>query len=216
MSIPKIIHFIWVGGNKPDWTKIFVDEVKKISHDYEIKEWTENDINFELISKNSYDMCYSMGAKSDILKMEILYRFGGIYLDYDNLQVKKFDDLLGYDFFAGSHELAPKEIWFGVVGAIPNHPICKKYLDDLKINIPIQKEDVDRVMSETGPYYLTEIIKKNKWSCNYKIFVGSEFYPFDLNYREMVRNFTITDIEHIRSFQKENTYSIHFHTCSWQ
>jgi mannosyltransferase OCH1-like enzyme len=216
MSIPKKIHFIWVGGNKPKWTEIFVNEVKKINHDYEVIEWTEDNLDFEVQSKESYDNCFSMGAKSDILKMEILYRYGGIYMDYDNLQIKKFDDLLEYEFFAGAHDLAPKEIWFGVVGAIPNHPICKKYLENLNIQSPIYKHQIDRVMSETGPYYLTNIIYGNTWDCEYKIFIGSEFYPFALEDRFMVRNFTENDIEHIRSFKKDNTYSIHFHTCSWQ
>jgi mannosyltransferase OCH1-like enzyme len=216
MKIPKKIHFIWVGGNKPKWTEIFVNEVKKINYDYEVFEWTEDNLDFEIQNKDSYENCLNMGAKSDILRMEILFNHGGIYMDYDNLQIKKFDDLLEYEFFAGSHELNPKEIWFGVVGSIPKHPICKKYLDDLDIKSTIGKNQIDRVMEETGPYYLTKIIYDNLWDCQYKIFIGSEFYPFALEDRFIIRNFTDEDIKHIRSFKKENTYSIHFHTCSWQ
>jgi len=216
MSIPKKIHFIWVGGNKPKWTEIFVNEVKKINHDYEVIEWTEDNLDFDIQNKESYDNCLNMGAKSDILRIEILYRYGGIYMDYDNLQIKKFDDLLEYDFFAGSHELAPKEIWTCVIGSIPNHPICKKFLDNLKVLSPIGRHQIDRVMEETGPYYFTKIINETTLDCNYKIFLGSEFYSFSLEDRFRVRNFTDEDINHIRSFKKDNTYSIHFHTCSWQ
>jgi mannosyltransferase OCH1-like enzyme len=216
MNIPKKIHFIWIGGNKPKWTEIFVDEVKKINHDYEVIEWNEDNIDFEIQNNESYNNCLNLGGKSDILRMEILCRYGGIYMDYDNLQIKKFDDLLDNEFFAGSHELAPKEIWNSVIGSIPNHPICVKYLDELNITTPIENNQIERVMEETGPYFLTKIINNNKWDSKYKIFIGSEFFPFALEDRFMVRNFTEADIEHIRSFKKENTYSIHFHTCSWQ
>jgi len=36
MSIPKKIHLIWVGGERPIIFDYFVNEIKKISYDYEV------------------------------------------------------------------------------------------------------------------------------------------------------------------------------------
>lgn len=216
MNIPKKIHLVWVGGQRPTMFDYFVNEIKKINDDYELIEWNDHNIDFELINQKLFNDMENLGAKSDILRFEILYKYGGIYMDYDNLQIKKFDDLLEYDFFTGTHELAPQQIWMGVVGSKPNNEICKKYLDGLSMSPPIGRHEIDRVMNETGPNYLTNIVLNNEWNCNYKIFIGSEFYPFALEDRFMIRNFTSQDIDHIRSFRKENTYSIHFHTTTWQ
>ena len=78
--------------------------IKRINNDYEIIEWSDNNINFELKNKFLYENTTNLGGKSDILRFEVLSKFGGIYMDYDFLQIKKFDDLLDYDFFAGTNE----------------------------------------------------------------------------------------------------------------
>ena len=215
MRIPKIIHLIWIGGEKPKIFDYFLSEIKRINNDYEIIEWSDNNINFELKNKFLYENTTNLGGKSDILRFEVLSKFGGIYMDYDFLQIKKFDDLLDYDFFAGTNEKAPKEIWNSLIGATPKNPICEKFVSDLSFIKPINRNEIDRVMNETGPHYLTKLIYENKWECNYKIFIGSEFFPFPLEDRFMIRKFTNEDIEHIRSFKTDNTYCIHFHTTSW-
>ena len=101
-NIPKIIHLIWLGGKLPEKFIHLKNEIKKINFDYQIIEWSDNNIDFELINKKLFDESTNVGAKSDILRFEILYKFGGIYMDYDFLQIKKFDDLLNNDFFAGT------------------------------------------------------------------------------------------------------------------
>lgn len=216
MTIPKKIHFVWVGGNRPATFDYFLNEVKRINNDYEIIEWNDHNIDFELKNQELYNNTTNLGAKSDILRFEILYKYGGIYMDYDFLQIKKFDDLLDYDFFCGAHELvAEKQIWNSILGSSSNNIICEKFLNGLSSVSPIGRNEIDRVMDETGPNYLTKIIYNNSWDCNYKIFIGSEFFPFPLEDRFMIRNFTPEDIEHIRSFKSDKTYCIHFHTTSW-
>lgn len=215
MKIPKIIHLMWFGGERPKYFDYFINEIKRINHDYHVFEWSENNINFELKNKQLFENTTNYGAKSDILRFEVLYEYGGIYMDLDFLQIKKFDDLLNYDFFAGTHDLAPNELWPCVVGATPKHEICEEFLLGLSETSPIGRHEIDRVMNEVSVHYFTKVFNKKTWDCNYKIFVGSEFYPFPLEDRIMIRNFTEQDINHIRSFATENTYCIHFHTTTW-
>lgn len=213
--IPKIIHLIWLGGPLPDKFISLRDKIVSVNSDYEVIEWNDNNVNFPLINYELFNSCTNLGAKSDILRFEILYKFGGIYLDYDFLQVKKFDELLDLDFFAGTGESEPHEVWNSIVGCTKENKIALKFLDGLKsITEPIKKWETSRVMYETGPYYLTNILKGT--DLPYKVFVGDYFFPFDREQRLKIRNLTNSDIEEINDFITENTYCVHLHTCSWQ
>ena len=114
--IPKIIHLIWLGGSLPDKFISLRNKIIEINGDYEVIEWNDNNINFPLMNSKLFESCTNLGAKSDILRFEVLYKFGGIYLDYDFLQVKKFDELLDLDFFAGTASTEPDEVWNSIIG----------------------------------------------------------------------------------------------------
>jgi mannosyltransferase OCH1-like enzyme len=92
--IPKVIHLIWLGGKRPAIFDITLNEIKRINNDYEVKEWNDDNIDFELIQKDFYNITENVGSKSDILRFEILNKYGGIYMDYDFIQIKKFDELV--------------------------------------------------------------------------------------------------------------------------
>jgi len=92
--IPKLIHLVWFGGPRPRFFDKTVDLIKSINYDYEIKEWDDNNIDFDLINRELFDKTKNYGSKSDIFRFEVLNKYGGIYMDYDFLQLKKFLDIL--------------------------------------------------------------------------------------------------------------------------
>jgi len=216
MSIPKKIHLIWVGGTRPPKFDYLINEIKRINHDYDVIEWTDNNIDFELINQNLFDQTENFGAKSDILRFELLYRYGGIYMDYDFLQIKPFDDLLDYDFFAGTNKDVPNEVWNSIVGSVKDNELCKKFVEGLKDTKPIKKHEIDRVMNETGPYYLMDLYRSKKWDFKHKIFIGDYFFPFPATQRHRIRQLSKQDINYIKTFITNNTYTIHLHTTTWQ
>jgi mannosyltransferase OCH1-like enzyme len=215
-KIPKIIHLIWFGGNRPDKFDFLVDEIKRINFDYEIIEWSENNINFELLRKDAIDMCDNMGAKSDILRFEVLYKFGGIYMDYDFLQIKKFDDLLDNEFFAGSCKGTEDEVWNSIMGSTPKNIICETYLNKLKLESRIGIKDINGVMNLTGPFYLKKIIEENNLEDKFKYYGGSYFYPFPAVDRGLVNGLSESQLEYAKTFIDDKTYCIHLHTTTWQ
>jgi hypothetical protein len=115
--IPKKIHFIY--GLSDDYGKMpfsffhwaAIKSAKKMNPDYEIYYWYKNlpdskymkcllndGIIFKEIEKVpthifGNELC-CVAHKADILRLEILNEFGGIYLDIDTITVKSFDDLL--------------------------------------------------------------------------------------------------------------------------
>ena len=216
--IPKIIHLIWLGGKKPDKFNITLEKIKEINNDYEIKEWNDNNIDFELIQKDFFNKTENLGSKSDILRFELLNKYGGIYMDYDFLQIKKFDELLNYDFFIGSGN--ENETWNSIVGSIPNHKICKDFIHGLSNTTPVLKNDngdeIGMVMYKTGPYYIHKIYSRNNELPNIKHLNKNYFFPFPLEERENVRDISQNSLKYIESFAKPETICIHFHTCTWQ
>ena len=208
--IPKTIHMIWLGSPLPEKFNKLIDTVKTINYDYKFILWTDYNINFKLKNRELFNNTNNLGSKSDILRMEILNRYGGIYMDCDFYQCKKFDNLLEYDFVIGSG--IENEVWNGLIMSKPNSEITRSYLKSISKNIP----NTECVMEATGPYRMTKVFKENIFKENYKILIGDYFYPFDATQRFKPQNITEDDIDFILTYKKENTYCIHIHTCAWQ
>lgn len=125
--------FIWLGSEVPDYGKFCIDSFKQVNPDFEIMLVNEVDVEhpknedvkecLDLISSNEYNMykhmvvrpfavqklastkVKRMTAISDALRLYLLNKYGGIYLDLDTFPVKPFDErLLSYEGFAVNHK----------------------------------------------------------------------------------------------------------------
>ena len=84
MNIPKIIHQIWLGPNKrPDiWMDSWKNDYINKYPEWTYKLWTEKEINeINLTNKKQYENEKFYNGKSDIARYEILYQFGGVFID---------------------------------------------------------------------------------------------------------------------------------------
>jgi mannosyltransferase OCH1-like enzyme len=117
-KIPKIIHYVWLGGKaKPDYLIKNLESWKKYCPDYEIKEW--NETNFDLSSNRYLEEAIKMkkwAFASDYIRLAVLYNEGGIYLDTDVEILKPLDKFLRHDFFTNFENLAM--ICFAVTGTV--------------------------------------------------------------------------------------------------
>ncbi|MFI0434341.1 MAG: glycosyltransferase family 32 protein [Parachlamydiaceae bacterium] len=97
-SIPPHIHLIWLGSPPPKEVNIAINSWKKHHPKWIIQLWTDEDIAaFNWTSPRSEEIFLkgkNWAEKSDILRFEILYQFGGIYTDIDVICLKAFDDLM--------------------------------------------------------------------------------------------------------------------------
>lgn len=102
--IPKKIHYCWFGKNSiPEQNKKYMDTWKKYCPDYEIIEWNEDnyDFSYNRYAKVAYDN--KMWAfVSDVVRLDVIYRYGGIYLDTDVELLKNMDELLYQEGFLGT------------------------------------------------------------------------------------------------------------------
>ena len=101
--IPKTIHYMWLGKKTlPYGLHKCIDSWKKYCPDYEVKRWYETNYNIE---KHPYmKEAYESGAYGfvpDFARLDILYEYGGIYLDTDVELLRSLDPLLCQEAFCG-------------------------------------------------------------------------------------------------------------------
>lgn len=129
MAIPKIIHYVWMGGKeKPPKIKRCMKTWKKHLKDYKFIEWNEEnfDINSNPFVKKMYDQ-KKWAFVSDYVRAYAIYNYGGIYLDTDVFVIDKLDSLLDDKAFVGFE--APSYPFTAVFGAEKEHPLIKDMLD---------------------------------------------------------------------------------------
>ena len=197
--ISKKIHYIWLGGEKPEKVKKCIESWYKHLFDYEIIEWNEMNINIEEEKKKNkfFKLCYEKklwGFATDYLRTKILYENGGIYLDTDIEIIKSFDSLLENDFFLGRE--TETDICYAVIGSVPRHNFLEKmkkiYDEDIwEINKFISTDIIEFVMKK---YYRSRRSLKSE---NIKIYPVEYFYPY-----YWIDKYTEDCIE-------KNTYAIH-------
>ena len=101
---------------KINWWKDVLIVGKKLN--YEVYEWNEKtyDINKNSFVREAYKK-QNWAFLSDYIRLDILYNFGGIYIDTDVLLIKKLDDnlldtdvIIGFQFdcLLGTHFIGTK------------------------------------------------------------------------------------------------------------
>lgn len=213
LRIPKIIHQIWLGGSFPEKCKALQASWKKCNPDWQYYLWTEKEIDdLGLTNKNKYDAAINYGEKSDIARYEILYRFGGLYVDTDFECLQSFDLLHCLcDFYAGIAYDKKFIVFNGLIGSKPGHPILKSCIDALFSAPPRGNNSVTDIMTRTGPYFFTSQILEHIHAYEDKIvlFPVSYFYPWP-NY-----SLDVHSRDEIERWFKPESLAVHHWHRSW-
>lgn len=133
MIIPKIIHYFWIGGKSlPEEYQKNIDGWKKLNPDYEIRCWNEDNYNFD--STAYMQEAYKSGREylmfvTDYARLDVLYRYGGIYLDTDVELMKPLDELLYNSAFIGIEENAQLNSG-SAIGAVSGHTMIHKLMQE--------------------------------------------------------------------------------------
>ena len=196
MSIPKIIHQIWLGPNKqPDvWMNSWKYDYINNNPDWEYKLWTEKEINnLNMVNKKQYDFEKFYNGKSDIARYEILNQYGGVFMDADSLWIKDnnislntiLDKIGNLSCFAAIEPINKSIIANGVIGFIKNNVILNELINFINLNyFKLKKNnklerDIWRI---TGTQIFTNIINKydNKLILDSYYFFPESFHQNNL------------------------------------
>jgi mannosyltransferase OCH1-like enzyme len=95
--IPKIIHQIWIGDKAPIHIEEAMLGIKNDNKDFEYILWDNDNIHTLDLPKKVIDMlnnedrclCYI----TDVIRLLILNKYGGLYIDADTISIKPLSDL---------------------------------------------------------------------------------------------------------------------------
>lgn len=205
-KIPKKIHYFWFGGNPiPELESRCIASWKRVCPDYEIIRWDES--NYDIHQNKYMEQAYKAkkwGFVPDYARLDVIYKYGGIYIDTDVEIVCNFDELLGLSGFAGFESKKYVALGLGF-GALPENRIIKLLKDDYETREFIREDGQFNLTP--SPALQTEVLLKYGLCLNNKFqqiqdmtILPSECFSPDNNM-----------IPHIT----DNTFSIHHFSGSW-
>lgn len=168
MTIPKIIHQLWIGP-KPRPDK-FMKTWKDKHPDYEYIMWNENEIKkrgLNLVCKNRVEEIEEINGKADIIRWEILYNYGGLFLDADSICIEPFDQLIKLDSpFVGyeNENVRPGLVATGTMAFPKKHPLPLMAIEWIKQNDVSRAKTGKMAWQNVGPVLLTNLLNTNKFN----------------------------------------------------
>lgn len=195
MLIPRIFHRIWLGGEAMPDEFVEYGRTWLIHHpDWEMCLWNEDNM-IALQNQKIYDSTNNLAQKVDIARYEIIYQYGGVYLDCDFECLKNIEDLItGVEAFSASESLGIISI--GIMGCVPLNPIFKLIIDGL----PYSFHKYAEINYQTGPYYITRILGNKN---DFVVFRPEYFYPYLWNEK------------HRKDEKFPDAYAVHHWAGSW-
>jgi hypothetical protein len=133
-SIPKIIHCIWFGG-QPMGERIerCIASWRRYCPDYELKLWNEDNYDISrtpLYVRQAYE-AEKYAFVSDYVRLDVVLKYGGFYLDTDVELFKGLDDFLSYKAVFGYTNF--NRIGTGIgFGSVAGCELIKKQMDAYK------------------------------------------------------------------------------------
>lgn len=132
MAIPRTIHQIWIGPDPlPEDHRRWIETWKRHHPGWEHRLWTEDDLPDDPIRPEILERLRAPVERADILRLEILYRYGGLYVDADVECLRPVDDVLGDAEFVGVC-LKPGRVTNTLIAAVPGHPLLERALREVR------------------------------------------------------------------------------------
>lgn len=207
--IPRIIHYCWFGRTaKPDLVNNCIKSWRKICKDFRIVEWNENNFDVQhapLYVREAYS-AKKWAFVSDYVRLHVLTKYGGIYLDTDVELLRPLTSFLSHRAFAGFED--DNRVAAGIMGCEKNYPFFENLLRsynqrhfyradgsmDLMTNVVVFTEkcsDIGMVLNNS--YQVVD---------GFALYPKEFFYPLDYGTGRMRKT--------------DNTIAIHWYAASWQ
>lgn len=129
-KIDKVIHYCWFGKAEiPEHLQRCINSWKQYCPDYKLVRWDESnyDISKNKYMKDAYD-AKKWGFVPDFARLDIIYNYGGFYLDTDVELIKSLDCLRGNEMYCGFENNHFIALGLGF-GAVKGHRLIKKMMD---------------------------------------------------------------------------------------
>jgi mannosyltransferase OCH1-like enzyme len=187
--IPATFHYIWIGGTKlPERFRANIETWRRHNPGFAILEWNESNLDW---SSRYMRAAYTFGywsRVSNLARLQILQKHGGIYLDVDVEMLRPMQPLRDNACFLGFQDSGPNATWVNnaVFGAVPNH----WFVDQCIARLLRCFSGVERMDSRHGPGNVTQVLIDNGLAAYHehgtmlrdvRLYGRAAFYPYHWN-----------------------------------
>ena len=174
--VPRIVHQIWVGPEPlPDEFASYVETWRRNHPGWEHRLWTEENLPTDLRWPEALERIRHPAERADILRLELLWRHGGVYADTDLECRRSMEPEIGDAEFFTAY-LKPKNVDKSsdrvnnaFIGSVPGHPLLDRALDELR---PQEWHGFDKTGS--GSVFFDALVKQFP---EVRILPGELIYP---------------------------------------
>lgn len=165
--IPKIIHQLWIGDAPPPTSMMNTWRDKHPECEY--IRWSEDEIvkrGLPLSCVHRINEMEEICGKADIIRWEILYHYGGVFIDADSICIEPIDQLFkeGKSFASYENEACREGlVAVGTMAFTPKHPLVRECIEWIQNNDCSVNRTKKRAWMLTGPVLLTAMINTNKY-----------------------------------------------------
>ena len=159
MSVPKIIHQLWIGDKPPPL--VVMSKVKNMNPDFEYVFWNEEKLEKDLVLPKGYlrkiKSHEAINGKADMYRYLILLQYGGVWVDADIIPIEPLDDfLLNTPFFCFENEIERLGLCANTILAFPkDHVYMQTLVDWILQNETREKQAKMESWNLVGPGLLT-------------------------------------------------------------
>jgi inositol phosphorylceramide mannosyltransferase catalytic subunit len=156
LRIPRTFHQIWLGPDPfPEEYAAYQATWLRHHPGWALRFWTEENLPEELRRPEVAERLRNPTDRSNILRLELIWRFGGVYVDTDVECLRSIDPLIeDTDFFITLRHSGGRSTNNFFFGAVAGHPILDRGLDEIR---PRQKFGATN-KGRTGVRFMNELI----------------------------------------------------------
>lgn len=221
------MHHVWLGNKQiPDNLTKCMKTCYEHHSEWENMMWTDKNMPAPFFFTEEYNIDNNYARKSDLIRLQVLYNYGGVYLDTDVECVKPIDKLFeDYDFVVATEcggnqikDCNQTHINNAVIGATKRSEVVRKMIEQVKENyrkIEIKPDDrpIQYVARLAGPPVYNQMANIFNENAKTKTYSAEYFYP--IHYSHRIKGIKNWQIPADKTKLDENTHLIHHFAASW-
>ena len=155
--IPPIFHQMWIGSPLPDHLAGYIESWKRHHPGWEFRWWNESTIG-SLWNQDLWDHAHDISPtapeqfRADVVRYEILYRQGGVWVDVDFECLRSIEELCRVDAFL-AWEVPNRWLNQAIFGAVPEHPLLAALIAALPESVERHRRHANT--KKSGPQFVT-------------------------------------------------------------
>jgi glycosyltransferase involved in cell wall biosynthesis len=171
--------------------------------------WHDKNIPADLVTGDFIYKIDNVVCRADILRYEIIYRYGGIYLDMDFLSIHRMPPSMFFGTFFGCE--SPGTISIGIFGSYPQNPLFQEILKLIPQNISAIGYSEPNISELSGPLFITRLYRMNPSMFKDVTYYGAHhFYKYTFQEKASGKPFVFEDYA-----SDPSIYGIHMWAHSW-